>query len=148
MKMGDWLGGRTWIALAASLLVWAGMGLLGAGLMLRGLVSEMAGGWLTVSWLAAALVGGVIALKGKSKRLLHAAVQSALLYGLLWAMAFSLQVQLSFDTHGVQITAAVFGGSFIAALLPAGKGEKKRTGVKRKNGRYMANSTKAGKKRR
>ena len=58
MKIGDWLGRRTWLGLAVSLLIWAGMGLLGAGLMLKGLVPEMTGEWLAVSWAAASFTGG------------------------------------------------------------------------------------------
>ena len=146
MKIGDWLGRRTWLGLLVSLLLWAGIGLLGAGLMLKGLVPEMAGEWLAVSWAAASFAGGLVALKRKQKRLLRAAVQSALLYSLLWVMAFSLQTELSFGTHGVQITVAVFGGGLAAALFPDNGRRKARAGARGRSDHRMANSTKMGKR--
>lgn len=146
MKIGDWLGRRTWLGLLVSLLLWAVMGLLGAGLMLKGLVPEMAGEWLAVSWAAASFAGGLVALKRKQKRLLRAAVQSALLYSLLWVMAFSLQTELSFGTHGVQITVAVFGGGLAAALFPDNGRRKARAGARGRSDHRMANSTKMGKR--
>ena len=146
MKIGDWLGRRTWLGLLVSLLLWAVMGLLGAGLMLKGLVPEMAGEWLAVSWAAASFVGGLVALKRKQKRLLRAAVQSALLYSLVWVMAFSLQTELSFGTHGVQITVAVFGGGLAAALFPDNGRRKARAGARGRSDHRMANSTKMGKR--
>ena len=146
MKIGDWLGRRTWLGLAVSLLIWAGMGLLGAGLMLKGLVPEMTGEWLAVSWAAASFTGGLVALKGKQKRLLRAAMQSVLLYSLLWAMAFSIQTELSFGVHGVQITAAVFGGGLAAALFPDNGRKKVHAGTRGRSGHCMANSTKTGKR--
>ena len=148
MKIGDWLGRRMWLGLAVSLLIWAGMGLMGAGLMLKGLVPEMAGEWLIVSWAAASLGGSVIALRGKQKRLLHAVAQSALLYSLSWTMAFSIQTELSFSAHGVQITAAVFGGGLVAALFPDNGRKKAHIGARGRSGHRMANSTKKEKRNR
>lgn len=82
-------------------------------------------GWLTLdsqvpaiclSYGIAALLGGMIAARGKGKRLQRCLLVCAMLYALIWIAALSSGQAVRFLPEGAWFTAALIGGSIVAAL--------------------------------
>lgn len=52
-------------------------------------------------------------------------ITAALLYALLWCVALASSQPVDFQSHGLWITGAVFGGGFLACVLCRGKKQEK-----------------------
>ena len=126
MSFGAMWGRRTWIGLAAaagSLLLWI---LLGALLLVKGILPEDAVTfWVCAGATGSTLLGGCAAGRGGAR--VRALLVAVLLYGILWCVGLASSEPLDFGRAGLWITAAVLGGSLAACLLcKGGKGKKKR----------------------
>lgn len=126
MSFGAMWGRRTWIGLAVAvgvLLLWI---MLGALLLVKGVLPEDAAVfWVCAGAAAAAVLGGCTAGKGGVR--VRALIVAVLLYGILWCVGLASSEPLDFGNCGLWITAAVLGGGLAACLLCRnGKGKKKR----------------------
>lgn len=127
MSLGKVLGMRTWIGLASSVILLLLCIMLGALLIVKGVLPPtMQPMWVYASCALAAFTGGLVSRKGKEDRG-TALVTTLLLYGLLWIVALASSKPLAFDAHGLWITGTVLGGGLLAGIIGKGKGRKKRT---------------------
>lgn len=118
-------GKRTWLGLAAAvaaLLLWV---MLGALLVVKGVLpSGMVAWWVYGSCGLAAFLGGCVARKGGGEAILSL-ITAALLYALLWCVALASSQPLDFQGNGLWITGAVFGGGLLSGILYKGQKRKK-----------------------
>ena len=120
-------GKRTWLGLAASVAALLLLVMLGALLVVKGILpSGMTAGWVYGSCGLAAFLGGRVARKSGGEAILSL-ITAALLYVLLWCVALASSQPLDFQSHGLWITGAVFGGGFLSGVLCRGKKRKKQT---------------------
>ena len=119
-------GKRTWLGLAAAvaaLLLWV---MLGALLVVKGaLPSGMVAWWVYGGCGLAAFLGGCVARRGGGEVVL-ALITAALLYALLWCVALASSQPVDFQSHGLWITGAVFGGGLLSTVLYQGRKQKKK----------------------
>lgn len=128
MRIGTWINKKVGIGLLLSVLLCTVGAALGALLEGTELLPESREGvWVCAAWAVAAFAGCRFALRGTETRLLHAAVQGGLLYLAVWCGALVLGTDVQFSTNGWQITACIWGGTALAALLPEGQRRRKRT---------------------
>lgn len=128
MQIRDWINRGVWLGLLVSvLLCLVGAGI-GAWLMDGEVLTEQSQGvWMSAVWLHAAFFGCRLALRSANeKRLLHAAAQAFALYFIVWAAALTVSAVPNFGTNGWHITACIWGGAALAAVLPAGKKRRKK----------------------
>lgn len=132
MKVSELFGKRTWLGLllaAAALLLCI---MLGALLVVRGMLPPVAQTpWVCGSCAVAALLGGLAAGKGSGGSLARLMV-AALLLGLMWIVALGSGAPITFGAGGLWITGCVLGGGLLACLLRGGR---------RKRGKRMARGT-------
>ena len=57
------------------------------------------------------------------------AVQGALLYLAVWCGALAAGTDMQFRTNGWYITACIWGGAVVSAILPEGKKKKRRSSI-------------------
>ena len=134
MQIRDWINRGVGLGLLVSILLCLVGAGIGAWLMNRDILAEQTqGAWMSAVWLHAAFFGCRFALRSANdKRLLHAAAQAFVLYFMVWAVALAVSAVPNFGANGWYITACIWGGSILAALLPTGKKRrKKRAGGKR-----------------
>lgn len=139
MQIREWINRGVGLGLLVSILLCLTGAGIGAWLMDKEILAEQSQGvWMSAVWLHAAFFGCRVALRAAAeKRLIHAAAQSFALYFIVWAAALALSAVPSFGTNGWYITGCIWGGSALAAVLPAGKKRrKKKTGGKK--GRYKS----------
>ena len=99
--------------------------MLGALLVVKGaLPSGMVEWWVYGGCGLAAFLGGCMARKGGGEAVLSL-ITAALLYALLWCVVLASSQPVDFQSHGLWITGAVFGGGFLACVLCRGKKRKK-----------------------
>ena len=118
-------GKRTWLGLAAAVAALLLGIMLGALLVVKGaLPSGMTAWWVYGSCGLAAFLGGCVARKGGGEAILSL-ITAALLYALLWGVALASSQPLDFQSHGLWITGAVFGGGLLSGILYKGRKRKK-----------------------
>ena len=118
-------GKRTWLGLTvavSALLLWIMLGAL--FVVKEALPSSMVEWWVSGGCGLAAFLGGCVARKGGGEAVLSL-ITAALLYALLWCVALASSQPVDFQSHGLWITGAVFGGGFLACVLCRGKKRKK-----------------------
>lgn len=135
MRIRDWINRGVGFGLLLSIFLCIAGAALGALLMDKEILSaEAQGTWVAAVWFAAAFSGSRYALRSTQEgRLLHAAVQALILYFIVWGAALAASAVPNFQANGWYITACIWGGSVIAAILPAGKKRrKKKAGARKK----------------
>lgn len=130
MSVGILFGKRTWIGLGISLAVLILALLMGALLIVRGLLPmDAASPWLWISYFLAALLGGCVAA-GQGQQLC-ALMPGALLYILAWLLALCSECSIDFAANGLGITIAVVVGIIMALM----KGRKKKKSSRSRKGK-------------
>lgn len=128
MRFETWVNKRVGLGLLLSVLLCVAGAALGALLESKELLQESQEGvWMCVTWAVAAFVGCHLALQNVEGRLVHAAVQGALLYLAVWCGALAAGTDMQFRTNGWYITACIWGGTGMSAILPEGKKKKRRS---------------------
>ena len=118
-------GKRTWLGLAAAVAALLLGIMLGALLVVKGaLPSGMTAWWVYGSCGLAAFLGGCVARNGGGEAVLSL-ITAALLYALLWCVALASSQPVDFQSHGLWITGAVFGGGLLSGILYKGRKRKK-----------------------
>ena len=126
MSLSTVLEKGTWIGLASSVIMLLVCIMLGALLIVKGVLPpSMQSVWVYASCALAAFTGSMVSRKGKGNGG-SALATTLLLYGLLWIMALASSKPLTFGTHGLWITAAVLGGGLLAGIIRKGSSRKKR----------------------
>ena len=118
-------GKRTWLGLTvavSALLLWIMLGAL--FVVKEALPSSMVEWWVYGGCGLAAFLGGCVARKGGGEAVLSL-ITAALLYALLWCVALASSQPLDFQSHGLWITGAVFGGGLLSGILYKGRKRKK-----------------------
>ena len=134
MSLSTVLGKQTWIGLATSVIMLLVCIMLGALLIVKGVLSpSMQPVWVYASCALAAFVGSLVSRKGKGTTGGSALAATLLLYGLLWIVALASSKPLDFGAHGLWITGAVLGGGLLAGIIRKGSSRKKRTKHMTKN---------------
>ena len=123
MSIGILLGKRTWLGILLAFAVTLLLDAVGALLLVKGVlpVSVMTG-WSVGSWALGSFAGVRISLRPDCGSLPVALAAALLIYGIVWAVGLS-----AYDTAGFRlgVTAAVFGGGLLAALLPKRAGKRR-----------------------
>ena len=133
MSLSTVLGKQTWIGLATSVIMLLVCIMLGALLIVKGVLPpSMQPVWVYASCALAAFVGSLVSRKGKGTGG-SALAATLLLYGLLWIVALASSKPLDFGAHGLWITGAVLGGGLLAGIIRKGSSRKKRTKHMTKN---------------
>lgn len=126
MSLSTVLGKGTWIGLASSVIMLLVCIVLGALLIVKGVLPpSMQSVCVYASCALAAFTGSMVSRKGKGNGG-SALATTLLLYGLLWIMALASSKPLTFGTHGLWITGAVLGGGLLAGIIRKGSSRKKR----------------------
>ena len=116
MSLSTVLGKGTWIGLASSVIMLLVCIMLGALLIVKGVLPpSMQSVWVYASCALSAFTGSMVSRKGKGNGD-SALATTLLLYGLLWIMALASSKPLTFGTHGLWITGAVLGGGLLAGI--------------------------------
>ena len=128
MRIRDWINRGVGFGLLLSLLLCIAGAALGALLMDKEILSvESQGVWIAAVWLMAAFSGSRLAHRNTQEgRLLHAAVQALILYFIVWGAALAASAVPNFQANGWYITGCIWGGTIMAAILPAGRKRRKR----------------------
>ena len=127
MRIGTWVNKRVGLGLLLSVLLCVVGAALGALLESKELLEESQEGvWMCVTWAVAAFAGCRFSLQNTEGRLTHIAVQGALLYLAVWCGALAAGTDMQFRTNGWYITACIWGGAGVSAILPEGKKKKRR----------------------
>lgn len=128
MRIGTWVNKRVGLGLLLSMLLCVAGAALGALLESKELLQESQEGvWMCVTWAVAAFVGCRFSLQNTEERLAHTAVQGALLYLAVWCGALAAGTDMQFRENGWYITACIWGGTGMSAILPGGKKKKRRS---------------------
>ena len=128
MRIGTWVNKRVGLGLLLSVLLCVVGAALGALLESKELLEESQEGvWMCVTWAVAAFAGCRFSLQNTEGRLTHIAVQGALLYLAVWCGALAAGTDTQFRTNGWYITACIWGGTGMSAILPGGKKKKRRS---------------------
>ncbi len=127
MRFGTWVNKRVGLGLLLSVLLCVAGAALGALLESKEILQESQEGvWMCVTWAIAAFVGCRFSLQNAEGRLAHTAVQGALLYLAVWCGALAAGTDMQFRENGWYITACIWGGTGMSAILPEGKKKKRR----------------------
>lgn len=127
MRFGTWVNNRVGLGLLLSVLLCVAGAALGALLESKEILQESQEGvWMCVTWAIAAFVGCRFSLQNAEGRLAHTAVQGALLYLAVWCGALAAGTDMQFRENGWYITACIWGGTGMSAILPEGKKKKRR----------------------
>lgn len=138
MKVSELFGKRTWLGLLLAVAALLLCIMVGALLVVRGVLPPVAQmPWVCGSCAVAALLGGLMAGKGSGRPLVRLMV-AALLLGIMWIAALGSGAPITFGTVGLWITGCVLGGGLLACLLRGGR---------RKRGKRMARGTVQRRKR-
>ena len=125
MSTGVLFGKRTWSGVGVALGVLIVVLLIGALLVVRGILPmDAVSLWLWFSYGLAVFVGGRIAAAGQGRGVC-AIVPGATLYVLAWLLALCSDCTIEFSANGLGITVAVAIGVLLA--LMGGKRRKKGT---------------------
>ena len=128
MRIGTWVNKRVGLGLLLSVLLSVVGAALGALLESKEILQESQEGmWMCVTWAVAAFVGCRFSLLNTERRLAHIAVQAALLYLAVWCGALAAGTDMQFRENGWYITACIWGGAGVSAILPEGKKKKRRS---------------------
>ena len=128
MRIGTWVNKRVGLGLLLSVLLCVAGAALGALLESKEILQESQEGvWMCVTWAVAAFVGCRFSLQNAEGRLVHIAVQGALLYLAVWCGALAAGTDMQFRENGWYITACIWGGAGMSAILPGGKKKKRRS---------------------
>ena len=128
MRIGTWFNKRVGLGLLLSVLLCVvGAALGGLFVTVQLLQESQEGVWMCVTWAVAAFVGCRFSLQNTEGRLAHIAVQGALLYLAVWCGALAAGTDMQFRTNGWYITACIWGGAVVSAILPEGKKKKRRS---------------------
>lgn len=126
MEVGRLFGKRTWVGFGASVGTIAILLLLGAFLVVRGLLPYKAVVvWISMCYLVAAFIGGKIAEGGKGYKT-SAFMPPLLLYVIIWFLALGCGTDIAFSSEEIYMTVAVLVGT-VAAFITGG-GKRKRRG--------------------
>lgn len=126
MSAGILFGKRTWIGIGVTIGVLILMLLLGALLIVRGILPMGAvSPWLWVSYGLAVLIGGRVAATGQGRQLC-ALVPGVVLYILAWLLALCSECTIDFAANGLGITAAIAIGMLIAFMSSSRKKKHRR----------------------
>ena len=132
MKVSELFGKRTWLGLLLAVAALLLCIMVGALLIVRGVLPPMVQTpWVCGSCAVASLLGGLMAGKGRGSPLARLVV-AALLLGLMWIAALGSGAPITFGSGGVWITGCVLGGGLLACLLRGGR---------RKRGKRVAKGT-------
>ena len=138
MALGKLLGKQTWLGLGAAVGLLLLSVMLGALLIVKGMLPASAATmWCCGCCVLSAMTGGCAAGKGRGEPLL-ALMTTLLLYGVMWIVALASSEPITFSEKGLWITGCVWGGGLMACALCRGKKRKKRvkypakTAVKRR----------------
>ena len=127
MRFGTWVNKRVGLGLLLSVLLCVAGAALGALLERKEILQgSQEGVWMCVTWAIAAFVGCRFSLQNAEGRLAHTAVQGALLYLAVWCGALAAGTDMQFRENGWYITACIWGGTGMSAILPEGKKKKRR----------------------
>lgn len=127
MRIGTWVNKRVGLGLLLSVLLCVVGAALGALLESKEILQESQEGmWMCVTWAVAAFVGCRFSLLNTERRLAHIAVQAALLFLAVWCGALAAGTDMQFRENGWYITACIWGGAVVSAILPEGKKKKRR----------------------
>ena len=127
MRFGTWVNKRVGLGLLLSVLLCVAGAALGALLESKEILQESQEGvWMCVTWAIATFVGCRFSLQNAEGRLAHTAVQGALLYLAVWCGALAAGTDMQFRENGWYITACIWGGTGMSAILPEGKKKKRR----------------------
>lgn len=128
MRIGTWVNKRVGLGLLLSVLLCVVGAALGALLESKEILQESQEGmWMCVTWAVAAFVGCRFSLLNTERRLAHIAVQAALLYLAVWCGALAAGTDMQFRENGWYITACIWGGAGVSAILPERKKKKRRS---------------------
>ena len=128
MRIGTCVNKRVGLGLLLSVLLCVAGAALGALLESKEVLQESQEGvWMCVTWAVAAFVGCRFSLQNTEGRLAHIAVQGALLYLAVWCVALTAGTDMQFRANGWYITACIWGGAVVSAILPEGKKKKRRS---------------------
>ena len=128
MRFETWVNKRVGLGLLLSVLLCVVSAALGALLESKEILQESQEGvWMCVTWAVAAFVGCRFSLQNTEGRLAHIAVPGALLYLAVWCGALAAGTDIQFRTNGWYITACIWGGAVVSAILPEGKKKKRRS---------------------
>ena len=127
MRFGTWVNKRVGLGLLLSVLLCVAGAALGALLESKEVLQESQEGvWMCVTWAVAAFVGCRFSLQNTEGRLAHIAVQGALLYLAVWCVALAAGTDMQFRANGWYITACIWGGAGVSAILPERQKKKRR----------------------
>ena len=117
---------RVWIGLAVSVIILIIMGALGAALIVSGVISESGQfRWICGSYLAASLVGGLIARKGSGGSMISTMTNMILLMLFIVLLSLILYGGISLSSGEWRILPFAVAGAVLAGLLGMKKGGKK-----------------------
>lgn len=121
MKVSELFGKQTWLGLLLAVAALLLCIMVGALLVVRGVLPPMVQTpWVCGSCAVAALLGGLAAGKGRGGPLVRLMV-AALLLGLMWIAALGSGAPITFGSGGLWITGSVMGGGLLACLLRGGR---------------------------
>lgn len=121
MKVSELFGKRTWSGLLLSVVALLLCIMVGALLIVRGVLPPVVQmPWVCGSCAVAALLGGLVAGKGRGDPLARLMV-AALLLGLMWIAALGSGAPITFGSDGLWITGCVLGGGLLACLFRGGR---------------------------
>lgn len=134
MKVSELFRKRTWLGLLLAVVVLLLCIMVGALLIVRGVIPPLAQmPWVCGSCMIAALLGGLAAGKGIG---LTRLIVAALLLSLMWIAALGSGAPITFGSDGVWIIGCVLGGGLLSCLLGGrrkrGKRAAKRTAQRRR----------------
>lgn len=138
MSVGILFGKRTWVGVSIAIGILVVMLLLGALLIVQGLLPMRAvSPWLWASYGLAAFVGGCIAAAGQGRKLC-AFVPGTMVYVLAWLLALCSECRIDFASNGLGITVAVGIGMLAAFMGCRGKKKRRRSrSVKRPSAKAL-----------
>lgn len=136
MKVSELFRKRTWLGLLLAVVVLLLCIMVGALLIVRGVIPPLAQmPWVCGSCMIAALLGGLAAGRGRGSPLVRLMV-AALLLSLMWIAALGSGAPITFGSDGVWIIGCVLGGGLLSCLLGGrrkrGKRAAKRTAQRRR----------------
>ena len=123
MSVGILFGKRTWVGFSIAIGILVVMLLLGALLIVQGLLPMRAvSPWLWASYGLAAFAGGRVAARGQGRKIC-AFLPGTTVYALAWLLALCSECAIDFAANGLGITIAVAVGMLVAFM--GGKGKRK-----------------------
>lgn len=127
MEVGKLFGKSTWVGFGITAVTIFCSLLLGAFLVVRGVLPYNAAlFWLCAFYSLAVFLGGKIAERGQGSKT-NSLIPALLLYLVIWVLALGCGNDIAFSSSGVYMTTAIFAGA-IAAFVTGG-GKKRRRGT-------------------